>query len=98
MKNWIKLAGNAPLPLDRRGRLLRILLQLGICFSGGAFYAAALPPLNLFPLGCICLVPLLWFCCHANFGLAALGGWVWGLGWAVFPLHFCVKSTPQCRS
>ena len=65
-----------------------------ICFAGGALYAAALPPLNLYFISAVCLLPLFYFIPRCNFLHAVLSGWFWGLGWSLFAFRFLREIDP----
>ena len=83
-----KCSGTFPdqeLLLLKKNALYRYLL---FCFSGGALFAAALPPLNLWPLAFAAPAPLVWCAARLAWKRAALCGWVWGLGWALFAFQF----------
>ncbi len=73
------------LPFFRRHALYNYLL---LSFAGGLLFAAALPPLNLWFLGFFALAPLVWCASQLGWGKAALCGWMWGLGWALFAFQF----------
>ena len=72
----------------------RKVLTAAACFAGGAFYAAALPPLNLWPLAGICLLPLFYFVPRKKSLSAVLCGWFWGSGWSVFAFQFLREIDP----
>ena len=57
-------------------------------FSGGLLFSAALPPLNFSFAGFFALAPLVWCAHRLEWKRAALCGWVWGLGWALFSFQF----------
>ena len=57
-------------------------------FSGGLLFSVALPPLNLSFAGFAALAPLVWCAHRLEWKRAALCGWIWGLGWALFSFRF----------
>jgi apolipoprotein N-acyltransferase len=69
-------------------------IKIAISFLSGTLYALALPPYNLEVLAFISLVPLLFIIVNERTKKAALLGWVWGIGWAVFSFQFLREINP----
>ena len=77
--------------LLKKNALYRYLL---FSFSGGLLFAAALPPLNFRLPAFAALAPLVWCASRADWKKAALCGWFWGLGWALFAFQFLREIEP----
>lgn len=70
------------------------LFELLLAFGGGSLYAAALPPLNAWPLVFLAPAILLLLCWRAGTARAALLGWVWGIGWSIFAFQWLREIHP----
>lgn len=82
-KNPPELPGELPLL-----KVTPLWCFLLFSFSGGLLFSVALPPLNLSFAGFAALAPLVWCAHRLEWKRAALCGWVWGLGWALFSFQF----------
>ncbi len=85
-----------PEPIDeaRRYRTRNLCLRLLLIAIGGLLYTASLPPVNCWPLVLIAMVPLVLFAIQSNWKLAALGGWIWGIAWALTAFRFLREIDP----
>ena len=72
----------------------KFFVKIAISFLSGTLYSLALPPCNLEVLAFVSLVPLLFIIVNETTKKAAILGWIWGIGWAVFSFQFLREINP----
>ena len=72
----------------------KFFVKITISFLSGTLYSLALPPCNLEVLAFVSLVPLLFIIVNESTKKAAILGWIWGIGWAVFSFQFLREINP----